>query len=48
LLHDPRVGEPEDPPLLVTRDWRWIAAGVVAAAVFVFVLGHGVRLDTPR
>jgi hypothetical protein len=45
LLHDPRFGEPEDPPLLVDRDRRWIAAGAVAAAVFVFVVGHGVRLD---
>jgi len=45
LLHDPRVGEPEDPPLLVNRDWRWIAAGFVAAATFVFVVGQGVRLD---
>jgi hypothetical protein len=44
LLHDPRVGEPEDPHLLVNRDRRWIAAGAVAAAVFVFVLGQGVRL----
>jgi len=43
LLHDPRVGQPEDPPLLVTRDWRWIAAGAVTAAAFVFVIGHGVR-----
>ncbi len=48
LLHDPRVGEPEDPPLLVNRDRRWIAAGAVAAAVFVFVVGHGVRLDWLR
>jgi hypothetical protein len=45
LLHDPRVGEPEDPPLLVNRDWRWIEAGALCAPVFVFVVGHGVRLD---
>jgi hypothetical protein len=31
-------------PLGVNRDRRWIAAGAVAAAVFVFVLGQGVRL----
>ena len=48
LLHDTRIGEPEDPPLLINRDWRWIAAGAVCAVVFVFVLGHGVRLDALR
>jgi len=45
LLRDARVGEPEDPPLVVTRDWRWIAAGAVIGAVFVFVIGRGMRLD---
>lgn len=48
LLRDPRVGEPREPALRVTRDWRWIVAGAVAAVVFVFVLGHGVRLDAHR
>ena len=43
LLHDARLGEPEDPQLVVKRDWRWIAAGAVTAAAFVFVLGRGVR-----
>lgn len=44
LLRDPRLGEPAEPALRVTRDWRWIVAGAVAAVVFVFVLGHGVTL----
>jgi hypothetical protein len=44
LLHDPQLGKPEDPALVVTRDWRWIAAGAVVAALFVFVLGRGVSL----
>ena len=48
LLHDPRVGEPAEPALRVTRDWRWIVAGAVVAAVFVFVLGHGVTLEAHR
>lgn len=48
LLRDTRIGEPEDPPLLINRDWRWIAAGAVGAVVFVFILGHGVRLDALR
>jgi hypothetical protein len=43
LLRDPRLGEPAESALLVNRDWRWIAAGTVAAVVFVFVLGHGVH-----
>ena len=44
LLHDAQLGKPEDPALAVTRDWRWIAAGAVVAALFVFVLGRGVSL----
>jgi hypothetical protein len=48
LLHDPRLGEPTKPALHVTRDWRWIVAGAVAAVVFVFALGHGVPLDIHR
>lgn len=47
MLRDPRLGEPPaEPALCVARDWRWIVAGAVAAVVFVFALGHGVRLDT--
>jgi hypothetical protein len=46
LLRDPRVGEPVEPALRITRDWRWIVAGAVAALVFVFVLGRGVNLET--
>ena len=42
LLHDSRLGEPAEPALHVTRDWRWIVAGAVAAVVFVLVLGHGI------
>lgn len=41
LLHDPRMGQPEEPALSVARDWRWIVAGAVAAATFVLVLGRG-------
>ena len=48
LLRDPRLGEPAEPALRVSRDWRWIVAGAVAALVFVFVLGHGVRMETHR
>ena len=44
LLHDPRLGEHRERSLNITRDWRWIVAGGVAAAVFVFVLGHGLAL----
>jgi hypothetical protein len=48
LLHDPRFGEPAEPALCVTRDWRWILAGAGVAVVFVFVLGHGVTLEAHR
>ncbi len=48
LLRNPHLGEPEDPPLLVVRDWRWLVAGALAAALYVFVIGHGVRLDGLR
>jgi hypothetical protein len=44
LLHDARVGAAEEPELIVTRDWRWIVAGAGVAVLFVFVLGHGLRL----
>ena len=45
LLRNPRLGEPLDLALRVTRDWRWIIAGAVVALAFVFVLGRGVALD---
>ena len=45
LLRDPHLGEPAALPLRVTRDWRWIGAGAITAAVFVFVLGRGVSTD---
>ncbi len=48
LLRNPDIGEPEDPPLLVVRDWRWLVAGALAAGLYVFVIGHGVRLDGLR
>lgn len=44
LVHDRRLGEPRGQSLGVTRDWRWIVAGAIAAAVFIFVLGHGLAL----
>lgn len=44
LLRNPRLGEPREPALHLTRDWRWIIAGAVVALVFVFVLGRGVAL----
>lgn len=44
LLHDERLGEPQGQPLGIARDWRWIAAGGVAAAVFICVLGRGLPL----
>lgn len=44
LLRDPREGPYAPPALELPRDWRWIAAGLVAAALFVGVLGPGVAL----
>jgi hypothetical protein len=44
LLHDSRLGEPRGDSLGVSRDWRWIAAGALAAAVFIFVLGRGLAV----
>ena len=43
LLHGPRAAAPGGTLLLVSRSWGWIVLGVVAAAVFVLVLGPGVR-----
>ena len=48
LLHDPRLGEPRGQSLGVARDWRWVAAGAVAAVVFIFVLGQGLALGGTR
>jgi hypothetical protein len=45
LLRDPRLGAPQEPALSVTRDWRWIVGGALAALVFVFVLGQGMSFD---
>ena len=44
LLNDAQLGKPEESPLLVARDWRWIAAGALVAGLFVFALGRGVSL----
>lgn len=44
LLRDPHLGEPAEPALRVTRDWRWIIAAAVAALIFVLGLGRGVAL----
>ena len=46
LLHDPWKSDQSNSPLLVTRDWRWIIAALVAAILFVFVFGPGVRLHS--
>ena len=43
LLHGERAAASESAQLLVSRSWGWIALGAVAAAVFVLVLGPGVR-----
>lgn len=43
LLHGERAAVSGGTPLLVSRSWGWIAFGAVAAAVFVLVLGPGVR-----
>lgn len=44
LLHGQRVAASGGTqPLLVSRSWGWIVLGAVAAAVFVLVLGPGVR-----
>jgi hypothetical protein len=48
LLNDPHLGEPREPVLRITRDWRWIVPGALVAIVFVFLLGPGVTLTTHR
>ena len=47
LLYGNRVPSPSSEPITVVRSWGWIAAGVLSAAVFVLVLGPGVRFGTP-
>jgi hypothetical protein len=44
LLHGERAAAASGKQLLVQRSWGWIVGGAVAAAVFVLVLGPGVRL----
>ena len=43
LLHGERAAVASGKQLLVQRSWGWIVGGAVAAAVFVLVLGPGVR-----
>lgn len=43
LLHDLPIGK-EEPRLALPRDWRWIIGAIACLAVFVFVLGRGIRL----
>jgi hypothetical protein len=43
LLHGERAAASSRTQLLVQRSWGWIVVGAVAAAVFVLVLGPGVR-----
>lgn len=35
--------EPNQPALIIERNWGWIAAGIIAAAIYAFVLGPGIR-----
>ena len=44
LLHDPKLGVPSEAPLVITRRFGWVLAGVIAAVWFVFVLGRGIPL----
>ena len=44
MLRDTAFGAERLPALAVTRSWEWIAAGIVVAAVFIFIIGRGVRL----
>lgn len=43
LLHGERAAPSGGTPRLVSRSWEWIVLGAVAAALFVLVLGPGVR-----
>jgi hypothetical protein len=43
LLHDPTFGRFTKQPLVLTRDWRWIAGAVLSSLFFVFVLGPGIH-----
>lgn len=44
LLQDPRVGRPEEEPLQVPRDARWIIAAALVVLVWAAVLGPGLAL----
>jgi len=44
LLQDPHLGEPQEEPLQVPRDTRWIIAAALVALAFVAVLGPGLSL----
>jgi hypothetical protein len=43
LLRDPKFAPTLQPLAVLQRDWRWIVLGLVTAAVFVLVLGPGLR-----
>lgn len=45
LLHDPDFAPPIGEVLEVRRSWQAIAAAVVVAAIFIFLLGPGVKLS---
>jgi hypothetical protein len=42
-LKKPALVTRAEPIAALERDWRWITAGIVAAAVFILVLGPGLR-----
>ncbi|MFL6549424.1 MAG: hypothetical protein ACJ8OJ_12065 [Povalibacter sp.] len=43
MLRNPNMVKPVQPLAALERDWRWITVAVVCAAIFVAVLGPGVR-----
>ena len=47
LLHGTERDATRAAPLVVQRAWRWVALAAAAAALFVFILGPGVRLPIP-
>ncbi|HEY2851872.1 MAG TPA: hypothetical protein VGJ18_03450 [Gemmatimonadaceae bacterium] len=46
LLRDRRFAAPRGEPLLLTRNWLTILAAAIAGALFIIVLGPGVRLHS--
>lgn len=45
LLNNPRLGAPVESVSPVPRDWRWIVAAAIGTALFVLVLGPGIKLN---